>query len=237
VRDCPNCGTSVPALARFCHECGRPLEEGAAPGERFRITPALVGAMALAAVSAALFVAGLWAWGLVALLGALVVLLVAGPLRGGSARTLIAEARTRASVTGEAVAARSRGHVELFRARRELADLEAERGRRLLELGCAVYDGDEAGTRTAREAVDETVSRIREKEAEIETARKEVDERVERAQTQARPTVVMETPPEPPSIPEPWPPPDEADRPTPEPDPGPVTPEPEPGEASPPLGR
>lgn len=204
MRDCPNCGTSVPASARFCHECGRPLEEGAAPGVRFRITPALVSAMALAAVSAALFVAGLWAWGLVALLGALVVLLVASPLGGGSARTLIAEARTRASVTSEAVAARSRGHVELFRARRELADLEAERGRRLLELGCAVYDGDE---------------------------------RVERAQSQARPTVVMETPPEPPSIPEPWPPPDEADRPTPEPDPGPATPEPEPGEASPPLGR
>jgi len=237
VRDCPNCGTPVPAAARFCHECGRALEEGAAPGGRFRVTPALVAAMALAAASAALFVAGAWAWGLVALLGALVVLLAAGPLRGGRARTLLAEARTRASVTGEAVAARSRGHVELFRARRELADLEAERGRRLLELGRAVYDGDEKGTRTAREAVDETVSGIREKEAEIETARKDVDERVERAQSQARPTVVMETPPEPPNIPEPWPPPDEADRPTPEPDPGPAVPQPEPGEPGPPLGR
>lgn len=237
MRECSNCGASVPASARFCHECGRPLGDEAAPRVRFRITPALVAASALAAASAALLVAGWWAWGLVALLAALVVLLAAGPLRVGRARTLLTEARMRASVTGESVAARSRGHVELFRARRELADLEAERGRRLLELGCAVYDANETGTRAAREAVDETVSRIREKEAEIETARKDVDERVERAQAQARPTVVLEAPPEPPSIPEPWPPPDEADRPSPEPDPGPVEPQPGPDEPGTPRGR
>ena len=237
MRECSNCGASVPASARFCHECGRPLGDDAALRERFRITPALVAASALAAASAALLVAGWWAWGLVALLAALVLLLAAGPLRDGRTRTLLTEARMRASVTGESVAARSRGHVELFRARRELADLEAERGGRLLELGRAVYDGDETGTRAAREAVDETVSRIHEKEAEIETARKDVDERVERAQAQARPTVVLEAPPEPPSIPEPWPPPDEADRPSPEPDPGPVEPQPGPDEPGPPLGR
>lgn len=237
MRECPNCEAAVPASARFCQECGRPLADGAPDGRRVRITPALVAAMALAAVSAALLVAGAWAWGAVALLGALVVLLAAGPLSDGRARTLASELRKRASVTGESVAARSRGHVGLFRARRELADLEAERGRRLLELGRAVYDGDEPGTRAAREAVDETVLRIREKEAEIETARKETDERVERAQAQARPTVVLEAPPEPPSIPEPWPPPDEADRPSPEPGPGPVEPPPEPGEPGPPTGR
>jgi uncharacterized protein (DUF983 family) len=235
VRECPNCGASVPASARFCQECGRPLAAGDAPAGPFRLTPAVVAASLLAALSAALLVSGAWAWSLVALLGALVVLLAAGPLRDG--RGILAELRMRASVTGESVAARSRGHVELFRARRELADLEGERGRRLLELGRAVYDGDEAGTRAAREAVDATVQAIREKEAEIDTQRKEIDERVERAQAQARPTEVLEAPPEPPTVPEPWPPPDEADRPSPEPDPGPAQPPPEPEEPGPQLGR
>lgn len=240
MRECPNCGASVPASARFCQECGRPLGaggDGDGAERSFQLTVPLVAAAALAAASAALLVAGAWVWGLVALLGALVVLLAAGPLSGGRARTLAGGLRMRATVTGESVAARSRGHVELFRARRELADLEAERGRRLLDLGRAVYDGDEAGTRAAREAVDETVLRIREKEAEIETARKDVEERVERAQAQARSTVVLEAPPEPPSVPEPWPPPDEADRPSPEPDPGPAEPPSEPDEPGPPLGR
>jgi zinc-ribbon domain len=237
VPECANCGTTVSASARFCHECGRPLAD-AAPGERaFRLTVPLAAAALLAAASAALLVLGAWAWGLVALLAALVVLLAAGPLAGDRRRTLLASLRTRASVTGEAVAARSRGHVELFRARRELADLEAERTGRLLELGRAVYDGDETGTRVAREAVEQAVLMIREKEAEIETARKDVEERVERAQAQARPTVVLEAPPEPPTVPEPWPPPDEADRPSPEPDPGPAEPAPNPGEPGPPLGR
>jgi zinc-ribbon domain len=238
VRDCPNCGTSVASSARFCHECGRPLAGDAeAEPARFRVTPALLVAAALTAAGAGLLVAAAWAWAFVAFLAALVVLLAAGPLRDGRARTLLAEVRTRASVTGESVAVRSRGHVELFRGRRELADLEAERGRRLLELGRAVYDGDERGTRTAREAVDATVAAIHEKEAEIETGRKEVVERVERAQSQARPTVVMETPPEPPNIPEPWPPPDEADRPSPEPDPGPVEPPAPPDEPGPTIQR
>jgi hypothetical protein len=227
----------VPASARFCHECGRPLADVSPRGRAVRLTVPLVAASLLAAASAALLVLGAWAWGLVALLAALLVLLVAGPLAGDRRRTLLADLRARASVTGEAVAARSRGHVELFRARRELVDLEAEWTRRLLELGRAVYDGDETGTRVAREAVGQTVLMIREKEAEIEAGRKEVEERVERAQAQARPTVVLEAPPEPPTVPEPWPPPDEADRPSPEPDPGPAEPAPNPGEPGPPLGR
>ena len=66
---------------------------------------------------------------------------------GGEAegKQLLAEARTRASVTGEAVAARSRGHGELFRARRERADREAERGRGLRDTGRGADDGRATG--------------------------------------------------------------------------------------------
>lgn len=242
---CPNCGTEIGASARFCHECGRALTAAPPAGApRLRLAVPVVAAMLLAALAGVLFVLTAWAWGLVALLGAVVVVLVAGAVRSGRARVLASDLRMRASVTGEAMAARSRGHVELFRSRRELADLEAERGRRLLALGRAVYDRDEVGRRAAREAVDESVRLIRAKEAEIETAQKAVEERVERAQAQARPTVVLEAPPEPPRVPEPWPPPDEADRPSPEPDPGgpepsPGTPEPSPGTDDPssPVGR
>jgi hypothetical protein len=84
--------------------------------------------------------------------------------------------------------------VELFRARRELADLEAERARLFHELGAATYAGDDGAADAARAALDAVSERLQLKEDEIETLRRETEERLERAQAPVRPTEPLETP-------------------------------------------
>jgi hypothetical protein len=119
------------------------------------------------------------------------------------------------------MALRSRAQMEIFRARRELADLEAQRTRLFRDLGQAVWAGDDAGTTAARAGVDGITARIAEKESEIDTLIRETEERVQRVQAPVRPTERLEAPAEPDPVPEPWPPPDEADVPEPPAEPGP----------------
>jgi hypothetical protein len=192
------------------------------------LRPFSVAAVALAVGGIVLLAVGLWPWGLVALLGAAVLVLLPGRMDVGELRARAAAARDSATVRG-------RGQVEVFRARRELADLEAERGRLFLKLGRAVYGDDEVGSTAARAALEGVVERVQAKEAEIATLMRETEERVRRVQGSVQPTQVIENeaPPEPPRIPEPWPPPDEGDIPEP-PQPGPAEPTPVPSEPAPP---
>jgi hypothetical protein len=186
-----------------------------------------------------LLAGGVWAWGLVALLGAGVLFLSQREAERRAARYALAGFRERLVATRAALAARSRGQVEIFRARRERAELDAERHRALHQLGHAVFYEDKAGRKTARAAVEAVVERIREKEAEIEALIRQTDERVHRAQAGVRATerIEAEQPPEPVRIPEPWPPPDEADRPEPFPDPEPSPAEPGPEEPPAPQSK
>jgi hypothetical protein len=192
-----------------------------------RVRSLSVAAVALAVVGIVLLAVGLWPWGLVALLGAAVLVLLPN-------RVDVVTIRARAAATRESFTVRGRGQVDVFRARRELADLEAERARLFLELGRAVYGEDEEGRTAARTALDGVVERTQAKEAEIATLMRETEERVRRVQDSVQPTEVVhgEMPPEPPRIPEPWPPPDEADIPEP-PQPGPDEPAPGPEEPEP----
>ena len=219
MSDCPTCGASLPATARFCPACGREVPEEAREG-RSLPRPGIVEAAAavLALLAVVLLALALWPWALVCLLAALVLVLGRARLAHGNWRPSVRHARSRLSVTRERWAARSREQVEVFRARRELADLESERGRLLRDLGTAVYAGDEPGTEAARAALDAVAARVEAKEAEIATLRHETQERVERARAEVRPTQIMEAP-EPAQVPEPWPPPDEAALPEPDPEP------------------
>jgi outer membrane biosynthesis protein TonB len=235
--DCPNCGAQVLAGSKFCPECGRALAE--APGRtvspawrRWPPDPLLVIVVALVAGAVVLFVAGEWAWGVVALLGAGLVFLSQREAERRAARYALAGFGARIAATRDVFAAHSRGQLDLFRARRERAELEADRTRGFQQLGHAVYYKDKAGTESAKTAVAEVVAQIEAKEAEIDTLIKQVQERVERAQSGVRPTERLEQPPEPARVPEPWPPPDEGTPPEPAPSPTPE-PEPSPGEPSP----
>lgn len=240
--ECTNCGSSVPAQSRFCPECGRPLQEDAPPGPRsdyWRYWPRdalLVTAGVLGATGIVLLGAQLWLWAALALILTAIVLLLrweAGRRHAGGA---LGGAWSRLSTHRELVSARSRGQIDLFRLRRELAELQAERSRGFHELGRATHMGDETASAEARARLDEVSARIAAKDGEIGALIEEMEERVRRVQSQVAPTQRLEAPPEPARVPEPYPPPDEGDPPEParipEPFPEPV-PEPAPDDPPP----
>jgi hypothetical protein len=242
--DCPNCGTAVAKGSRFCPECGRPLTDEARETVVHAVQhhwwpphPVMVVAVLIWIGSIILLAGGVWAWGVVAFLAAGILVLSQREAERRAAKYALAGFRERFSATRAAVAARSRGHLEIFRARRELAELEAERNRGLHRLGAAVFSGDKKGTKEAKDAVQAVADRIDEKEAEIQTLITQIDERVNRAQVNVRPTerIQGEQPPEPARIPEPWPPPDEGDPPAPVPVPDPSPAEPSPDPEHPPM--
>ena len=194
--------------------------------------PCLIITGALLVGAIVLLVAGIWAWGVVTLLAAVVVFLASRAEERRQAKYTLGAIGARFSARRDSIAARSRGQIDLFRARRERADLESERTRALQRLGHSVFYEDETGIESSKAAVQEVVDTIAAKEAEIQALIDMTEERVQRAQAGVRPTEKMEAPPEPAKIPEPWPPPDEGEPPepaiVPEPSPDQPAPEPEP---------
>jgi hypothetical protein len=183
-----------------------------------------------------LLVGGVWAGGVFVFRAAGILFLTQREAERRAAKYALLGFRERFFATRASLAARSRGQLELFRARRERAELEAERGRGLHRLGHAVFYSDKTGTKTAKADLEAIVERISTKEAEIETLIRQTGERVQRAQAGVKPTerIQAEQPPEPARIPEPWPPPDEGDPPS-LPDPEPPPEEPPPAPEHPPM--
>jgi hypothetical protein len=134
--------------------------------------------------------------------------------------------RARAGYAVETLAAHGSARVELFRLRRELAELLAQRAEFARTLGEAVYADDPEATESARARMAELEELISAKEEQMQQTAAGAMERIERAQLQVQPTMI-ETPEPPTPSPEPFPAPSEPPAPTPIPEP---TPEPsEPG--------
>jgi hypothetical protein len=235
--ECPTCGANVPAESRFCSECGTP--NPVADGVETRLRKywsapdlGLLGGLLLAATGIVLLGAQVWLWAALALVLAAAVFLLRW--EAGRRRTGVAIARL--STHRRVVGARSRGQLELFRLRRELAELQSERNQAYQELGRATHAGDAHAARAATAHVDDAGARILAREAEIATLLEEMKERVRQAQGEVTSTNRLEAPPEPARVPEPFPPPDEGSPPepahVPEPFPEPV-PEPSPGDPPP----
>ncbi len=190
--------------ARFCPECGRAL--AADPGildapffddasrRRLGVQATLLLAALLVGAGGALLATGRWFGSLVLLAAAALAAGVYGRLSGRGSLAAIADVRERAVVTREAMAARSRQQVVLFRARRDLADRESERARLYRTLGEAAYRGDDGGAATARRALDEVHAEITAKEEEIEALKRETEERVESARATVQPTERLQAP-------------------------------------------
>ena len=218
---CENCGSALPDGSRFCPECGARV--GAGPGETAveELPPDETGQVPVAYETARPRYFGVFR----------------------PAKALAPVFRALRETTGyavESVTVHSTARVELYRLRRELADLLAQRAECARLLGEAVYAGDEEGTETARGQMAELDGLVSAKEEEMERTAADAMERIQRAQLQVQPTQVEPPAPSPDPFPEPSPLPQPVPvpEPTPEPSepPGPAhVPEPTPAPSPPPT--
>jgi len=249
-RYCPQCGRlsardPTAVLDVPTEETGPvPVNYDKTQARYYGVTPATL-ALVLAGLALAgaivLAVVGHWPLGLI-LVGVSLLLFVAF-LESSRRRPQGTAARSTADAfhglrarTGAAVASvgtRGRASRRLMGLRRELQRIAVRRRQLLLELGDAVYRGDEQAVKTAREQVKELDELAATKEEEMRTVVAEANERIEQRRLEVRPTEMVEVPddpapgetitPEPARIPEQYPPPDEGTPPQPA-----IIPEPEP---------
>lgn len=240
-RFCPECGvrTSASNDATAVEEIP-PEETGRVPVHKVAATPRYFGiapplalfAIAVAALAAAivLFVAGKTIAGALLLAAAALfsVLFVGASKRlpenavAKVGRRVFATVRDRTGFAVEAVSVHSTTRVELFRLRRELSELAAERAEAARALGEAVYVGAEDEIEAGRNRMSELEQAFADKEREMTTVTAAANERIQRAQLQVQPTEVVE----PPQVPEPMPAPSEPPQPVTVPEPSPVPSEP-----------
>lgn len=240
-RFCPECGvrTSASNDATAVEEIP-PEETGRVPVHKVAATPRYFGiapplalfAIAVAALAAAivLFVAGKTIAGALLLAAAALfsVLFVGASKRlpenavARVGRRVFATVRDRTGFAVEAVSVHSTTRVELFRLRRELSELAAERAEAARALGEAVYVGAEDEIEDGRNRMSELEQAFADKEREMTTVTAAANERIQRAQLQVQPTEVVE----PPQVPEPMPAPSEPPQPVTVPEPSPVPSEP-----------
>jgi len=245
ARFCPECGARVGASSDETaiqelppDETGQvPVAMTTAEPRFFGVTPP-AAVIALAGASLALAIVLLLTdhfifGGVLLVVAGVLFMLFAGlvrrapetPVARASAGALGA-VRARAGFAVETLAAHSSARVELFRLRRELAELLAQRAEFARALGEAVYADDPEATESARSSMAEVDDLISAKEEQMQQTAAGAMERIERAQLQVQPTMI-ETPEPPTPSPEPFPSPSEPPAPTPIPEP---TPEPsEPG--------
>jgi hypothetical protein len=241
ARFCPECGYRAPSDDAPTvvepvppEETGRvPVHVTAAEPHYFGITPPMA-VFALGAASLALAIV-LFATGhliagalLLAASAVFAALFVAAarrvpetPVARISSRAL-GEIRERAGVAVETVSAHSSARLDLYRLRREVAELTAARAEAARALGEAVYGGDEKEAANGRNRMRELDRALAEKEAEMSKVAAEANQRIQRAQLQVQETAVVE----PPQVPEPSPVPSEPPQPITVPEPSPVPSEP-----------
>ena len=260
-RFCPECGTRVGAGKGETAVAELPPQEtGPVPVELVTTTPRFFGVTppaAVLALAAAFLGVGIamLATGHPIVGGALVgVAVVLASFFVGLARRVPDAAvsrfsvealqilRERAGFAVESLTAHSSARVELFRLRRELADLLASRAESARALGEAVYADDEQATHSARAQMAELDGLIATKEEEMEQTASEAMNRIQRAQLQVQPTQIEPPAPAPEPFPEPSPLPQPVPvpEPTPEPSepPGPTrVPEPGPAPSPPPQAE
>jgi hypothetical protein len=240
-RFCPECGvrTSVENDATAVEEIP-PEETGRVPVHTVAVTPRYFGiapplalfALAVAALAAAIvvFVAGKVIAGALLLAAAALfsVLFVTASKRlpenavARVSRRVAGTVRDRTGFAVEAVSVHSTTRVELFRLRRELSELFAERAEAARALGEAVYVGAEDEIEAGRNRMSELEQALADKEGEMTRVTAAANERIQRAQLQVQPTEVVE----PPEVPEPMPAPSEPPQPVIVPEPSPVPSEP-----------
>ena len=239
-RFCPDCGVRLAGADDVTVEAIPPDETGPVPVEvtvaeprYFGVTPPLaVFALAVASLAGAIaaFATGRTIPGVLLLVaaGAFAALYVAASRRlpeDAVARLpgrAIGGLRNRAGFAAGAVGAYSGAQLELFRLRREFAELVARRGEAARSLGEAVYGGADEDAANARNLLSELDAAMAAKEAEMTRVATDATARIRQARLEVQPTAVVE----PPNVPEPMPVPSEPPQPVTVPEPSPVPSEP-----------
>ena len=240
-RFCPECGVRVSAANDVTAvEEVPPEETGRVHVHRVAVAPRYFGiapplalfalAVATLVVAVVLFAAGKTIAGAVLLAAAVLfsVLFVAASRRlpenvvARLGRATLERVRDRTGFAVEAVSVHSTARMELFRLRRELSELVAQRGEAARVLGEAVYGGAEDEVEVARNRMSELDRALADKEREMTRVTAAANERIQRAQLQVQPTAIVE----PPQVPEPMPAPSEPPQPVTVPEPSPVPSEP-----------
>ena len=251
---CRSCGEELAPSARFCPNCGTPVEESAPPLEtvpgpvvRGRIEARWLGmparflllCLGFAGLGAAigLFATGSWVWGIVALLVAAVLLagLWEATRRAGEgdpwterSSRLASDGRAHAATAAEVWRTKLDASVTRWRTRSRLDQIEIDREPVLQRLGEAVWGGDSDAEQEARQRLEELEEERRRAEEELAERLAGAEERIRRARLPVQDTQMVS--PEEPSAP--YPPPDEGDLPQPAEVPEPYPP---PDEGTPPT--
>jgi hypothetical protein len=218
---CPRCGADVPSRARFCPECGTPLEDPAnrtqivqVPREEtgpvpismqraeprwFGVAPPtlLLGVSVAALVFAiALFASGHWPYGLI-LLGIAALLLAAfmeAARRRPHEHTPVpsgSRVGERARSTWEEWRARSAAAGEARRIQSELLLIESERNRQLGFLGAAAHRHDSTGEAAARSQLAALDERETALQARLEEQLALAGERIRQARLPVQDTMMV----------------------------------------------
>jgi hypothetical protein len=259
IRDnaCRNCGEELAPGARYCSSCGAragdlpPLETVPGPvvhgsverrwlGMPLRFVLLCLGFAAFGA-SIGLFATGSWAWGILLLLLAIILL---GVLAEASRRSdgvwarqssrLAADGRAHAATTAEVWRTRLDSMLSRWRTQSRLDAIAVERGPALQALGDAVWRGDKYDEKKARQRLVDLEQEGKRIEDELAERLAGADERIRRARLPVQETIMVTpnepsppypppdegNPPQPAEIPEAYPPPDEGTPPVPAPDPG-----------------
>jgi zinc-ribbon domain len=248
---CRNCGAELAPGARFCSSCGAatgelpPLETVPGPVVRESVERRWLGmparfvllCLGFAAFGAAvgLFATGSLAWGIVMLLLAIILLALLGEAtrRGPGewaqhSSRLAADGRAHAATTAEVWRTRLDAMLSRWRTQSRLDAIDVERGPALQALGEAVWRGDRAAERQARQRLVELEQEGKRIEDELAERLAGADERIRRARLPVQETIMV-TPneagsaggeaavarPEDPGPSPPYPPPDEGNPPQP----------------------
>lgn len=203
---CPACSATLPADARYCTACGRPVtsETGPVPVEFSRVQPHLFGvtpptflfgvAVAMVAVAGVLFASGNIALGLIVLgvgvLGLAFFVEIARRRRNSLLTRVTADVRERAGITWESLRVRSSVAVETRRVHGELAAIQTQRRDTLFALGEATHHGDKEAGAEAQKLLTELAERETELQAQLHAQVEEAGERIRRVKLSVDKTVI-----------------------------------------------
>jgi hypothetical protein len=211
---CRNCGEALAPGARFCSSCGTatsdlpPVETVPGPVVHESVERRWLGlparfvllCLGFASFGAAigLFATGSWAWGIVMLLLAIILLAALGEANRRNAGVwmqhssrLTADGRAHAATAAEVWRTRLDASLDRWRTRSRLDAIDVERGPALQALGEAVWRGDKLGERQARQRLVELEQEAKRIEDELAERLAGADERIRKARLPVQDTVMV----------------------------------------------